>query len=248
MHRIFHFHASLWPEKINHSVFALPLLETNLKQATQTLMNNINWLVPKANAVNKEGPQRRKWMVRFNPERIWQLETNPATLQAYQISPRELGKFVTAYNTRLQELYQSAIAWGKSQREARRGGFTRKLSPAKYQALRQAFPYIHVPRQLWTEETYVRKFEQLYQMLTTQQLPKGVQLSEVPKLSPNKAISLLWFLEEVLELSPQIEMAQCACCKRVFSFCLEGGDSCPKCGKTFCSSCESSRTCRHHCR
>lgn len=64
------------------------------------------------------------------------------------------------------------------------------------------------------------KLTVLYEFLKGEKLPEGV-LCKMPKLSANKAFSVIWFLQEIMRCLPD-SIAQCDGCKELFDTDSEG--------------------------
>jgi len=61
---------------------------------------------------------------------------------------------------------------------------------------------------------YKDKIDILYKYLKGEELPEGVHC-RMPKLSPRKAFSVIWFLQEILHVLPD-NIEQCRVCKELF--------------------------------
>jgi len=68
------------------------------------------------------------------------------------------------------------------------------------------------------------RIDVLYKYLKGEELPEGVTC-KMPKLSPNEAFSVIWFLQEILHVLPD-NIEQCDECKELFDtdcsgYCLD---------------------------
>ena len=68
--------------------------------------------------------------------------------------------------------------------------------------------------------SYKDKIEVLYQYLLGIKRPEGV-ICKMPKLSPNRAFTVIWFLQEIMHCLPD-NIEQCQECKELFDADSEG--------------------------
>ncbi|KKL03962.1 hypothetical protein LCGC14_2620850 [marine sediment metagenome] len=67
----------------------------------------------------------------------------------------------------------------------------------------------------------VEKVNELFEFLTDEKIPEGVCIKSRPKLSPNKAWSLIWFLQEVTHCLPD-HIERCDVCGELYDSNAEG--------------------------
>ena len=65
------------------------------------------------------------------------------------------------------------------------------------------------------------KVNELFKYLTDEEIPEGVVVNSRPKLSPNKAWSLIWFLQEVTRCLPDY-IERCDVCGQLYDSEQEG--------------------------
>lgn len=87
--------------------------------------------------------------------------------------------------------------------------------------------------------------QELHDFLTGEGLPKGVTISKrhQPKLSPEKAMTVIWFLQEHLRIIPDI-YEMCDVCKNIYDS-EEQGLSFQK-GGHVCDNCTTEKHWRKH--
>lgn len=65
------------------------------------------------------------------------------------------------------------------------------------------------------------KVDELFQYLMDKEIPSGICVKSRPKLSPNKAWSLIWFLQEVTGCLPS-QIERCDICGELYDSNAEG--------------------------
>lgn len=65
------------------------------------------------------------------------------------------------------------------------------------------------------------KVDELFKYLTDEKIPDGILVKSRPKLSPNKAWSLIWFLQEVTRCLPG-HIERCDVCGELYDSWAEG--------------------------
>ena len=84
------------------------------------------------------------------------------------------------------------------------------------------------------QEITGEQVEELFEYLTEGKLPEGVK-AQHPRLSKPKAFSVIWYLQEVLEILPD-HIDQCCHCKGVFNSEREGHVD-EKTSRQYCDKC-----------
>ena len=65
------------------------------------------------------------------------------------------------------------------------------------------------------------KIEQLMDMLTGGELPEGVTMPDQPNLGRKQALSVVWYLQEILQILPR-NFEMCAVCNTIFDYHNDG--------------------------
>lgn len=81
----------------------------------------------------------------------------------------------------------------------------------------------------------LEKTRELYDLLIGRSIPDGFHLGNPPKLSPKKAFTVIYMLQERYHVIPD-HFEQCCECKQIFDDWAEGIHS-EKAGKHWCGSC-----------
>ncbi len=74
------------------------------------------------------------------------------------------------------------------------------------------------------EDNYISvcdKVDELFRYLTDEKIPDGIHVKSRPRLSPNKAWSLIWFLQEVTHCLPD-HIERCDVCGELYDSWGEG--------------------------
>jgi hypothetical protein len=85
----------------------------------------------------------------------------------------------------------------------------------------------------------LEKTRELYDLLIGRSIPDGFHLGNPPKLSPKKAFTVIYMLQERYHVIPD-HFEQCCECKQIFDDWAEGIHS-EKAGKHWCGSCSNAK-------
>jgi len=74
------------------------------------------------------------------------------------------------------------------------------------------------------ENTDIEKVNELYQFLTGEKIPEGMQIvkNHRPKMSGKQAFTIIWFLQEHLRVLPD-NFERCDVCEEIYDSYSEGG-------------------------
>jgi hypothetical protein len=95
-----------------------------------------------------------------------------------------------------------------------------KLTPAKSRKIWHGMSEITIPSDIWDDEIWLEKTNELYHFLTGSEIPYGIS-TESPKLDGEKAFEIIWFLQEVTRIIPS-RIERCDDCGDLYNSDSEG--------------------------
>lgn len=85
------------------------------------------------------------------------------------------------------------------------------------------------------QDITLEKVQELFRFLAYGETPEGMIVKYPPKVGPRKAMSIVWFLQEQMDILPD-RFEMCVTCKEIYDTYTEGGYN-EKTGRHHCDWC-----------